>query len=59
MNSTRQRRSSTFHNCHIATIKCAERYRFNIYSVKNYNLSENHPIFKAFSDNLQHNFITV
>lgn len=59
MNSTRQRRSRTFYNCHIATIKCAGCYRFNIYSIKNYNLSENHPIFKAFYDNLRHIFITV
>lgn len=59
MNNIRQRRISTFYNCHIATIKRAERCRFNIYGVKNYNLSENHPIFTAFSDNLRHIFITV
>ncbi len=59
MNRTRQRRSRTFHNCHIAIIKCAVCCLFNIHGIKNYNLSENHPIFKAFSDNLQHNFITV
>lgn len=59
MNSTRQRRSRTFHNCHIAIIKCAERCCFNIYSIKNYNLSENHPIFRAFSDNSWHKFITI
>lgn len=59
MNNIRQRRSSTFYNCHIAIIKCAVCCLFNIHGIKNYNLSENHPIFKAFSDNLQHNFITV
>lgn len=59
MNNIRQRRSSTFYNYHIATIKRAERCCFNIYSIKNYNLSENHPIFRAFSDNSWHKFITV